>query len=76
MEIYEQLYTDTVSNCDPGDLIQFEWIDEFGDPMTDLVRVERIDVDETVLMVGYSEVTNEKTTYELDPDLSITVLGG
>lgn len=77
MEIYETLFIDAVANCEDGDLIEFDWINEDGDPMVDRVRIQSISVETSEAVVkGYSEVTGETTTYGLDPDLHVKVLGG
>lgn len=76
MEIYEVLYADWISNCDPGDVIQFPWTDEDGETFIEQVTIHDIDVDSTIVMIATSDITGDKTTYEFTYDCKVWVLGG
>lgn len=67
----------TADNVIVNDIIKFVFVDEDGETFEDILRVEITGIDETrVILVGLSDYHyGARETYELDPDLKVTVLG-
>lgn len=78
MEIYEILYTVSAGEVESGDFIRFTAFDGEGIPFDEQLRVKEVDYDGggNVVINGYSEVSNDSETYELEDETNVEILGG
>lgn len=79
MEIYNSLFTIPADEIEPGDLIEFKFLDDDGEIVNESVLVTETDVEnEGTTIIGTSQnlELGDTVTYILANDTEVTVLGG